>query len=258
MKTACNVEGLRELNHILQPQDFMVALDLTDGYFHLDMSEESRTYMAFRIGKRLFRMAAVPFGWNHAPSAFTKLLDPVVAHLRQPQRAEQREVSRTRKHIPLRQRAGHRHARLLWYMDDFLLAGRTAKETAALRDEAAGLFAKLGLTLQQGEVRVGTYAETQALGSDRGYEAGDLPGRRGQGGQAPSPRTRPAVRGSALAEEGAKARAGGLRWLGAVRTPGAAAGEVPLTRDLRRDRHAARMERTRLTRGSPAGGRGES
>ena len=34
-------------------------------------------------------------------------------------------------------------------MDDFLLAGRTAKETAALRDEAAGLFAKLGLTLQQ-------------------------------------------------------------------------------------------------------------
>ena len=105
--------------------------------------------MAFRIGKRLFRMAAVPFGWNHAPSAFTKLLEPVVAHLRQPQRAEQREVSRTQKHIPLRQRAGHRHARLLWYMDDFLLAGRTAKETAALRDEAAGLFAKLGLTLQQ-------------------------------------------------------------------------------------------------------------
>ncbi|XRB14270.1 RNA-dependent DNA polymerase [Pseudoscourfieldia marina] len=127
----------------------MVALDLTDGYFHLDMAEESRTYMAFRIGKRLFRMAAVPFGWNHAPSAFTKLLEPVVAHLRQPQRAEQREVSRTQKHIPLRQRAGHRHARLLWYMDDFLLAGRTAKETAALRDGAAGLFAKLGLTLQQ-------------------------------------------------------------------------------------------------------------
>ncbi|XRB14165.1 RNA-dependent DNA polymerase [Pseudoscourfieldia marina] len=127
----------------------MVALDLTDGYFHLDMAEESRTYMAFRIGKRLFRMAAVPFGWNHAPSAFTKLLEPVVAHLRQPQRAEQREVSRTQKHIPLRRRAGHRHARLLWYMDDFLLAGRTAKETAALRDGAAGLFAKLGLTLQQ-------------------------------------------------------------------------------------------------------------
>ncbi|XRB20410.1 reverse transcriptase domain-containing protein [Pseudoscourfieldia marina] len=235
-----------KLNHILQPQDFMVALDLTDGYFHLDMAEESRTYMAFRIGKRLFRMAAVPFGWNHAPSAFTKLLEPVVAHLRQPQRAEQREVSRTQKHIPLRQRAGHRHARLLWYMDDFLLAGRTAKETAALRDGAAGLFAKLGLT-PAGEVRVGTYAETQALGSDRGHEAGDLPSRRGQGGQAPSPRTGPAVRGSALAEEGAKARAGSFRRLGAVRTPGAATGEVPLTRDLRRDRHAARMERTRLT-----------
>ncbi|XRB11733.1 hypothetical protein RI054_03g15660 [Pseudoscourfieldia marina] len=135
-EATCNVEGLRELNHILQPQDFMVALDLTDGYFHLDMAEESRTYMAFRIGKRLFRMAAVPFGWNHAPSAFTKLLEPVVAHLRQPQRAEQREVSRTQKHIPLRQRAGHRHARL-----------------------------------------------------------------RGQGGQAPSPRTGPAVRGSALARK---------------------------------------------------------
>ncbi|XRB13076.1 hypothetical protein RI054_05g29130 [Pseudoscourfieldia marina] len=48
-EATCNVEGLRELNHILQPQDFMVALDLTDGYFHLDMAEESRTYMAFRI-----------------------------------------------------------------------------------------------------------------------------------------------------------------------------------------------------------------
>ncbi|XRB22085.1 hypothetical protein RI054_29g119350 [Pseudoscourfieldia marina] len=42
-EATCNVEGLRELNHILQPQDFMVALDLTDGYFHLDMAEESRT-----------------------------------------------------------------------------------------------------------------------------------------------------------------------------------------------------------------------
>ncbi|GHP08883.1 hypothetical protein PPROV_000762000 [Pycnococcus provasolii] len=115
-------------------------------------SQRSRSSLTHSLAKcpgaphlkqRFWKLVAKYCSW------ITKLLEPVVAHLRQPQRAEQREVSRTRKHIPLRQRAGHRHARLLWYMDDFLLAGRTAKETAALRDEAAGLFAKLGLTLQQ-------------------------------------------------------------------------------------------------------------
>ena len=33
---SCLVEGLRELTHVLEPGDWMVALDLTDGYFHLD------------------------------------------------------------------------------------------------------------------------------------------------------------------------------------------------------------------------------
>ena len=62
----------------------MVALDLTDGYFHLSIREADRKYFGFRIGSRLFRMVAVPFGWNHAPRLFTSLMQPVVQEMRAP------------------------------------------------------------------------------------------------------------------------------------------------------------------------------
>ena len=62
----------------------VVALDLTDGYFHLSIREVDRKYFGFRIGSRIFRMVAVPFGWNHAPRLFTSLMQPVVQEMRAP------------------------------------------------------------------------------------------------------------------------------------------------------------------------------
>lgn len=143
----CEVETLRELRAQLRPKDHMVAMDLTDGYFHLSIREEDRKYFGFRIGSRTFRMVAVPFGWNHAPRLFTMLMQPLVQEMRAPGSAGRRRErsSATRPNKERRTRG----ARMLVYMDDFLLMAKTKRATANLRDRFVSLAARLGLALQK-------------------------------------------------------------------------------------------------------------
>lgn len=144
-EASCEVETLRQLRAQLRPKDYMVAIDLTDGYFHLSIRESDRKYFGFRIGSRMFRMVAVPFGWNHAPRLFTTLMHPVVQEMRSPGSGAQR-LSSSRLPKKARRRRG---ARMLVYMDDFLLMAKTKKETAQLRDKFAELAEQLGLDLQR-------------------------------------------------------------------------------------------------------------
>ena len=137
----CEVEPLHVLPRTIEAGDSMCALDLSDGYFHLALRTGSRKYFAFRVGGRLYQYRVLPFGWSHAPGAFTTLLAPVVAELRSPGWARARKGGRTRGRA--------RPGRLLWYLDDFLLLGRTPDEAEALRERAAALFDELGLCLRR-------------------------------------------------------------------------------------------------------------
>ena len=72
-------------------------------------------------------------GWSHAPGIFTDLISPVVREIRTPGWRR-----RSRQGVP---------GRILWYIDDFLLMGKTAREVEALRDRTASLFESLGLAM---------------------------------------------------------------------------------------------------------------
>ena len=120
------VENLRRLPAVLEPDDHMVSLDLADGYYHFRLHQHDQRYFQFRVGEEVFQLVGLNMGWSHSPGVFTDFLRLPVQHLRQ------------------------RHGgRLLWYLDDLLLMGRTVEDTARLRDIAAALFARLGLTLKE-------------------------------------------------------------------------------------------------------------
>lgn len=122
---SCRYEGLRDLRHLLQRNDWMLSLDLQDAYWHIPVAQEHRKYLTFCIDGRTLQCAALPFGWKGSPLTFTKVMRAFVKYLRS------------------------RGIRCLPYLDDlaFFISGSQARalRARAIIDEAlheAGLIRK--------------------------------------------------------------------------------------------------------------------
>ena len=76
------MEGLPDLKVLIEPNDFMITIDLSDAYMTLPIEEESRNYLCFQFQDQMFQFCVLPFGLNDAPRAFTKTLKPPVGTLR--------------------------------------------------------------------------------------------------------------------------------------------------------------------------------
>uniref|UniRef100_A0A7S0Z4Q6 Reverse transcriptase domain-containing protein n=1 Tax=Hemiselmis tepida TaxID=464990 RepID=A0A7S0Z4Q6_9CRYP len=79
---SCRYEGLRDIKHIMQPNDWMLSLDLTDAYWHVPIASEHRKYLTFQVDGRILQCAALPFGWKGSPLNFTKVVRAFVRYLR--------------------------------------------------------------------------------------------------------------------------------------------------------------------------------
>lgn len=124
-KGTAEVETLRRLSAIAQPRDFAVALDLSDGYYHLRVRRRDAKYFQFRTRDAAYEVTALNMGWTRSPGAFTTQLQPVVEELRR------------------------RGVRLLWYLDDFLLLHQNEEQLRAARDASVTLFRRLGLKVNE-------------------------------------------------------------------------------------------------------------
>eukprot|EP01113_Clastostelium_recurvatum_P021796 TRINITY_DN2587_c0_g2_i1.p2 TRINITY_DN2587_c0_g2~~TRINITY_DN2587_c0_g2_i1.p2 ORF type:complete len:510 (-),score=73.18 TRINITY_DN2587_c0_g2_i1:1021-2550(-) len=89
---------------MLQPGDYMTKIDLKDGFFHLEIPERDRTYFGFQWRGEYYVYNVFGFGCNVTPHTFCKMLRPVIEHLRS------------------------LGVRILAYMDDFIILGRTRAE----------------------------------------------------------------------------------------------------------------------------------
>ena len=93
------MENILCLKQLLNPNDFMVKLDLKDAYLTVGIHEDSQQYLRFIWKGQTYQFQALPFGLCTAPRIFTKLLKPVIAFLRM------------------------QNIRLLIYLDDILIVG---------------------------------------------------------------------------------------------------------------------------------------
>ena len=101
------MENLMCLKHLLNPNDYMVKLDMKDAYLTVGVHPHSQQFLRFIWQGQIYQFRALPFGLNTAPRIFTKLLKPVIAFLRT------------------------RNIRLLIYLDDILIIGSSIE---VLRD----------------------------------------------------------------------------------------------------------------------------
>ena len=117
------MEGLHLLKDLLQEGDFLCKLDLKDAYFYIPMNEQSRKYVRFHWSGTLWEFLCMCFGLGPAPLIFTKLLKIPIALLRRI------------------------NIRLIIFLDDMLVMGKTVGETKMNRDTMVFLLQKLGFVI---------------------------------------------------------------------------------------------------------------
>jgi len=78
-----SMENLQSIWASLIPGNFTFSLDLQDAYFHIPVHPDSRKFLRFTFGGRVYQFRALPFGLSTAPWIFTKVVSEVkvLAHL---------------------------------------------------------------------------------------------------------------------------------------------------------------------------------
>lgn len=77
------MEGAHLLRDLLIKGDWMVKIDLKEAYYAVPIHQESQGLLSFLWEGKPFQFTCLPFGLSCAPRVFTKVLKPVVAHLRE-------------------------------------------------------------------------------------------------------------------------------------------------------------------------------
>lgn len=77
------MENLVALSHLIKQGDWMAKFDLKDAYLTVPIHQEHRHFLQFKWRGTVYQFNSLPFGLKSAPWAFTNLLKPVVACLRE-------------------------------------------------------------------------------------------------------------------------------------------------------------------------------
>ena len=76
------MEGLPVVRSLIQPNDYMMKLDLKDAYYSVPIHPDHRRFLRFVFNGKTFEFQCLPFGLRSAPRAFTRLMTPIIAHIR--------------------------------------------------------------------------------------------------------------------------------------------------------------------------------
>ena len=82
-KTSFKMETLQSVLLSVRTGDWMVSLDLKDAYLQVPMHPESRKFLRFVAGGKVYQFKDLCFGLSTAPEVFTRVMAPVSAFLHQ-------------------------------------------------------------------------------------------------------------------------------------------------------------------------------
>ena len=68
---------------LIYPGCFCASIDLKDAYYTVNVDPSARKFLRFTFDGQLYQFTCLPNGLTSGPREFTKLLKPVLAHLRQ-------------------------------------------------------------------------------------------------------------------------------------------------------------------------------
>eukprot|EP00873_Tetraselmis_striata_P038096 jgi/Tetstr1/458360/TSEL_044799.t1 len=137
------METLMGVRHLTAKGDYMFSFDLQDGFYALGIAPSDRDYFMVNIRGTLYRLCGLLMGWSLSPYYFTTFTMTFVKHLRSPPTpAAHGNGPRSTRWL---RRGRWRGARILPYVDDFLLFASSEPEALELRQRVADLLDSLGL-----------------------------------------------------------------------------------------------------------------
>nr|CAH7729120.1 unnamed protein product [Callosobruchus chinensis] len=113
----------KTVSQVITPNCYMSNIDFKDAYYLVPIYNAHKKYLRFCFNGSTYEYNCFPFGLSCAPQIFTKILKPVVSHLRK------------------------RNLLSVIYLDDFLLLGVTLEECALTTRETIGLLEHLGFLI---------------------------------------------------------------------------------------------------------------
>ena len=189
----CRYETLRKLSMLARKGDYMISLDLKDGFYHFRVHPDDRQFLTFHVaGLGTFQYAVLPFGLSISPYVFTKLMRTFVRALRaplapaaappqptpppEPPPPPLRSGAYRPPHLraplpppaasvisdlrPRFERLMRRGLRVLPYVDDFLILSSSYEEALEARDYVSAVLSLLGLSRNENK---GVWEPTQML-----------------------------------------------------------------------------------------------
>ena len=117
------MEGLHYLRYMLQQGDYMFNLDMRDSYFSVALHRNCRNKVRFQWSGKLYEFLCLCFGSGPAPRIFITILKVPISLIRR------------------------LNIRIVIYLDNMLLLGRSIKEVLIATDTAIFLFQHLGFVI---------------------------------------------------------------------------------------------------------------
>ena len=76
------MEGMATILRCIGRGWWVISLDLEDGYHHVQIDEESRKFLGFRLQNNWYRFRVLPFGLSHSVHTFCKITRAMVVKWR--------------------------------------------------------------------------------------------------------------------------------------------------------------------------------
>lgn len=76
------MEDIRSARDLIGKNDYMCTLDLKDAYYLVPVKKNHRKFLRFYFEKKVYQFNCLPFGLCTSPYIFTKIMKPIVNHLR--------------------------------------------------------------------------------------------------------------------------------------------------------------------------------
>ena len=115
--------NLKDAIALMKPGCYFASLDLKDAYYSVKIHPDFTKFFRFYFHGVLYEFLALPQGYRDSPRIFTKILKPILSHLRA---------------------LGYE---IVMYIDDTLLLGDTEEECILAVKNACRLLDSLGFTI---------------------------------------------------------------------------------------------------------------
>ena len=81
-RVSFRLEDKEVIKSLIQKNDYLVSIDLKDAFHTISLHQESKRLVVFQLGNKRFSYNTLPFGLSSSPRIFTKVLKPIVSHIR--------------------------------------------------------------------------------------------------------------------------------------------------------------------------------